>query len=127
MSRVAASTDPGEIRKILTFFAHEFMRRHFESRRGARKADADLINLAIDGKTSVGATLRGMNKSVTHIANAVCCPITVGMEPVREKSNEITAIPILLDRLNDHGLVKGKVVTADAMGRQRLMAEKILA
>jgi predicted transposase YbfD/YdcC len=83
--------------------------------------------LAVDGKTSVGAVPRGMDKSETHIVNAVCGPITVGMEPVREKSNEIVAIPILLDRLNSYDLVKGKVVTSDAMGCQRLIAEKILA
>ena len=46
------------------------------------------------------------------------------MEQVRteEKSNEITAIPILLDRL----ALEGALVTIDAMGCQRDIAEKIV-
>ena len=46
------------------------------------------------------------------------CP---GQKKVEEKSNEITAIPQLLDTIQ----VKGCVITVDAMGTQTEIAEKI--
>ena len=45
----------------------------------------------------------------------------LGQKAVAEKSNEITAIPELLDKIQ----VKGQVVTIDAMGTQKAIAEKI--
>ena len=72
ISRVIASIAPAEVCEILSSCAPDFMRRHFELRPGARKADEGMVNLAVDGKTSVGAVPRGMDKSETHIVNAVC-------------------------------------------------------
>ncbi len=48
--------------------------------------------------------------------------ITLAQAFVGEKTNKITAIPELLDMLN----LKGAVVTIDAMGTQRAIAEKII-
>lgn len=45
----------------------------------------------------------------------------LGQRAVSEKSNEITAIPELLDRIQ----IKGQIVTIDAMGTQKAIAEKI--
>ena len=45
----------------------------------------------------------------------------LGQKAIGKKSNEITAIPDLLDRIQ----VKGQVVTIDAMGTQFVIAEKI--
>ncbi len=45
----------------------------------------------------------------------------LGQKAVEEKSNEITAIPELLDRIQ----VKGHIITIDAMGTQKTIAEKI--
>jgi predicted transposase YbfD/YdcC len=47
----------------------------------------------------------------------------LGQEAVDKKSNEIVAIPLLLERLE----LKGALVTIDAMGCQREIAEKIRA
>lgn len=47
----------------------------------------------------------------------------LGQRAVEEKSNEITAIPQLLDTIN----IKGNVITIDAMGTQTSIAEKIKA
>ena len=64
-------------------------------------------------------TMRG-NKSrvqkANHIVSAWCDmdAFCVGQKKVEEKSNEITAIPQLLDAIQ----VKGCVITVDAMGRQ---------
>ncbi|SDY83109.1 Predicted transposase YbfD/YdcC associated with H repeats [Lachnobacterium bovis DSM 14045] len=45
----------------------------------------------------------------------------LGQKAVEEKSNEITAIPELLDKIQ----IKGHIVTIDAMGTQTAIAEKI--
>jgi predicted transposase YbfD/YdcC len=76
--------------------------------------------LAIDGKTQRGnATAK---QKPNHIVSAVDeNGICYGQETVREKSNEITAIPKLLGRLN----VKGHIVTIDAMGTQTEIARQI--
>jgi predicted transposase YbfD/YdcC len=76
--------------------------------------------LAIDGKTQRGnATSK---QKPNHIVNAVDeNGICYGQELVEEKSNEITAIPKLLSRIN----VKNHIVTIDAMGTQTEIAEQI--
>ena len=45
----------------------------------------------------------------------------LGQKAVEEKSNEIVAIPELLDKIQ----IKGQIVTIDAMGTQTAIAEKI--
>lgn len=45
----------------------------------------------------------------------------LGQKAVEEKSNEITAIPVFLDKIQ----VKGQIITIDAMGTQKEIAEKI--
>lgn len=77
--------------------------------------------VAIDGKTMRGNTQKGSKPS--HIVSAWCDEdgFCIGQVAVEEKSNEITAIPALLDRIN----IKGQIVTIDAMGTQVAIAEKI--
>ncbi len=75
---------------------------------------------AIDGKTQRGNGNK--NQKANHIVSAVDeSGICLGQRLVQEKSNEITAIPKLLDSLN----VKGQIVTIDAMGTQTDIAAKI--
>ena len=77
--------------------------------------------IAIDGKTMRGNTQKGSKPS--HIVSAWCDEdgFCLGQVAVEEKSNEITAIPDLLDRIN----IKGQIITIDAMGTQTAIAEKI--
>ncbi len=77
--------------------------------------------VAIDGKTMCGNTQNGQKPS--HIVSAWCDAdgFCLGQVAVQEKSNEITAIPELLNRIS----VKGHVITIDAMGTQTAIAEKI--
>lgn len=60
-----------------------------------------------------------------HIVSAWCQAngITLGQIAVDEKSNEITAIPKLLDML----VLKGCIITIDAMGCQKEIAAKIIS
>ena len=76
--------------------------------------------LAIDGKTQRG---NGRNEQkANHIVSAVDeNGFCLGEERVDDKSNEITAIPELLESLN----IKGHIITTDAMGTQREIVKQI--
>ncbi|MGF6605022.1 putative transposase YbfD/YdcC, partial [Paraburkholderia sp. GAS448] len=78
--------------------------------------------VAIDGKTVRGSRQRG--ERAIHLVAAYGSGLGMALGRVRTagKSNEITAIPELLDAL----LLKGAIVTIDAMGCQRDIAERIV-
>ena len=80
--------------------------------------------IAIDGKTIRGAKSHG-KKSPIHMVSAWACDnnLVLGQVKTAEKSNEITAIPELLNRLN----IAGNTITIDAMGTQKEIAKKIIA
>ena len=79
--------------------------------------------IAIDGKTLRGAKSHG-KKSPIHMVSAWACQdnLVLGQVKTEEKSNEITAIPQLLDILN----IQGNIITIDAMGTQKDIAKKII-
>ncbi len=79
--------------------------------------------IAIDGKTLRGAKSKG-KKSPVHMVSAWANQnnLVLGQVRVNEKSNEITAIPKLLDTL----LIEGNIITIDAMGTQTDIADKII-
>jgi predicted transposase YbfD/YdcC len=80
--------------------------------------------IAIDGKTMCGTADKNAGKRAIHIVNAWCSSNRLIVEQVKtdDKSNEITAIPELLDML----FIKGSIVTIDAMGCQKDIAKKIV-
>ena len=76
--------------------------------------------LAIDGKTQRGNGSK--NRKANHIVSAVDEKgFCLGQKRVEEKTNEIKAIPELLDSLN----IKGTIITTDAMGTQTAIVKKI--
>jgi len=79
--------------------------------------------VAIDGKTNRGTRDWASGKSPIHVVSAWASEnrITLGQVKTEVKSNEITAIPELLNLLE----IKGCIVTIDAMGCQKNIAEKI--
>jgi predicted transposase YbfD/YdcC len=79
--------------------------------------------MAIDGK-AVRGSRQGAQRAI-HLVSAYGCGLGAVLGQVRtaDKSNEITAIPELLDAL----LLKGAIITIDAMGCQRAIAERIVA
>ncbi len=83
-----------------------------------------LKHIAIDGKTQRGSYDRGKGKAALHLVSAwaVQHHLILGQEAVDEKSNEITAIPRLLELLDLHGAL----VTIDAMGCQKEIAQQII-
>jgi hypothetical protein len=80
------------------------------------------LQVAIDGKTIRRAKTAGA--SAIHLVSAFAqgLGLTLGQVKTAEKSNEITAIPELLDAL----LLKGCLVTIDAMGCQKAIAAKLI-
>lgn len=80
--------------------------------------------VAIDGKTARRSFDRADNKGALHMVSAWSSTqnLVLGTRATTEKSNEITAIPELLDLL----AIKGAIVTIDAMGCQTKIAEKIV-
>ena len=80
--------------------------------------------ISIDGKTIRRSFDRTKNKSAIHMISAFASSsrIVLGQSKVNNKTNEITAIPKLLDLL----LIKGAIITIDAMGCQKTIAKKII-
>lgn len=88
-----------------------------------REDDPDII--AIDGKTSRRSHARSRGRAPLHMVSAWATRqrLVLGQEAVDDKSNEIIAIPRLLERLE----LRGALVTIDAMGTQSAIAEAIVA
>jgi len=80
--------------------------------------------IAIDGKTSRRSYQKRGAKAPIHMVSAFAARqrLVLGQVKVAEKSNEITAIPKLLDML----AIEGAIVTIDAMGCQRDIAQTII-
>src|SRR6202790_2498012 len=83
---------------------------------------ADVI--AIDGKTLRRSYQKKGAKAPIHMVSAFAArqPLVLGQVKVADKSNEIVAIPALLDMM----AMEGAIVTIDAMGCQRGIAQKIV-
>jgi predicted transposase YbfD/YdcC len=81
------------------------------------------LQVALDGKTVRRSQTAG--QKAIHVVSAFAhgLGLTLGQVKTAEKSNEITAIPELLEAL----LLKGCLVTIDAMGCQKAIAAKIVA
>ena len=80
--------------------------------------------VAIDGKTVRRSHDRTLGKKAIHMVNvwASSNGLALGQTKVDEKSNEITAIPKLLQLLE----LSGSIVTIDAMGCQKETAREII-
>ncbi len=85
----------------------------------------DLGHIAIDGKALRRSGSAPKGWAPLHIVSAWAtqCHLTLGQVTVEDKSNEITAIPRLLELLD----LKGALVTIDAMGCQKEIARKVVA
>lgn len=84
--------------------------------------------IAIDGKTSRRSHDRGRGQAALHLVSAYATThsLVLGQRAVTDKSNEITAIPLLLEELAASGALSGSLVSIDAMGCQSDIAETIV-
>ena len=109
--RVLARIDPAAFEKCLLGWIRE-----------VQELTADRV-VAIDGKTLRGSADRDAGRPAIHMVSAWATEnqLSLGQVVVDEKSNEITAIPALLDLLE----ISGALVTIAAMGCQREIAAKV--
>ena len=112
ISRIFQLIDPNEFQKCFA----RWMKSCCEMTHG------DVI--AIDGKTLKGSFKKQNKTDTIHMVSAFAAAnsVVLGQVKTSEKSNEITAIPKLLDLLD----IRGCLVTIDAMGCQTKIAKKIV-
>ena len=110
--RVFARLDPAELVNCIQQWLREIGREIGQ-------------HIAIDGKTLRGSFDKAAGRNPLHLVSAWASEarLTLGQVAVDSKSNEITAIPLLLELLE----LKGATVTIDAMGCQKEIAAKIVA
>ena len=111
------------IKRLMSLIPTESLRRLLENLRSTISENGEDI-IAIDGKTLRGS--RGWNEEnrPLHLLHAWSTEhgICLGQASVEEKSNEITAIPKLIESLE----LKGTVVTTDALNTQKATAVAII-
>ena len=110
--RVFALVDPDEFRRCFLSWAREVVGPPGEQ------------VVAIDGKTLRRSHDRGVGKDALHLVSAWATAngLVIGQVATDAKSNEITAIPVLLKLL----ALEGATVTIDAMGCQTAIAAQIV-
>ena len=111
LGEVVAALDPALFKDCFTSWVEAL-----------REAAPDLV--AVDGKTSRRSHARSKGREPLHLVSAWASRqrLVLGQEAVGGKSNEITAIPLLLERL----ALDGALVTIDAIGAQTGIAATIL-
>jgi predicted transposase YbfD/YdcC len=116
------------LRDLVNRIDPALFRRCFESWVAALWPDRHEF-IAIDGKTArrTHDHRKGLKALHTLSAYATTARLTLAQLSVPEKTNEITAIPELLDQLAEAGQLEGAIVTIDAMGCQVGIADKIVA
>ncbi len=94
----------------------------------AERLPGQVDQIAIDGKTSRRSHDRGKGHAALHLVSAYATThnLVLGQIGVFEKSNEITAIPVLLQYLAQSGALTGALVSIDAMGCQSQIAAAIV-
>lgn len=111
-NRIFATLPPASLKSIFQAWIGDIM------------GDDKLVGqLAVDGK-ALRATAKGRGANAVHMVNVWSTELgmCVGQQKVADKSNEITAIPELLQLLE----LKGCLVSIDAMGTQVKIADTIL-
>jgi predicted transposase YbfD/YdcC len=116
------------LRVLINRIDPDLFRRCFESWVSAMWPDRPEF-IAIDGKTARRSHDRRKGVKALHTlsAYATTAKLVLAQMSVPEKTNEIAAIPELLDDLSAAGQLKGALVTIDAIGCQVEIADKIVA
>jgi predicted transposase YbfD/YdcC len=112
-------------RRVFMLIDPEAFEAGFSAWAGSLVAGFEREVVAIDGKTLRRSFDRKHEHAPLHLVSAWTSEqdLVLGQRCVGDKSNEITAIPELLDRL----ALQNSIVTVDAMGCQTAIAERILA
>ena len=111
------------LRKVFRLLDTQALQRGFAAWAASLRAEAREV-IAVDGKTLRGSKTSPDGKGALHLVSAYATEagLVLAQRAVDGKSNEITAIPELLDMLN----LKGAIVSIDAMGTQKEIARRIV-
>src|SRR5271166_4760745 len=101
------------LRKVFRLLDTQALQRGFAAWAASLRVQAREV-IAVDGKTLRGSKASPDGRGALHLVSAYATEagLVLAQQAVDEKSNEITAIPELLDMLN----LKGAIVSIDAMG-----------
>ncbi len=112
------------IRRVLCALKPEAFQTCFQSWMASLLSEDEDKTVAIDGKTLRRSHDQSHGLGPLHMVSAWASEngLALGQVATEEKSNEITAIPALIDRID----VKGAIVTIDAMGCQKEIAKRIV-
>jgi predicted transposase YbfD/YdcC len=110
------------LRKVFRLLDTKALQQGFAAWASSLRAEAREV-IAVDGKTLRGSKTSPDGKGALHLVSAYATEagLVLAQRAVDGKSNEITAIPELLDMLN----LKGAIVSIDAMGTQKEIARSI--
>lgn len=114
---------PDTFRRVIERVHPKQMEASFEAWVRTLVTDLGVQVVAIDGKKLRGSYDRNNQKDYLYLVSAWAADhrLVLGQTKVRDKSNEITAVPALLELLD----ISGCIVTLDAMGTQTAIAAKI--
>ena len=112
LERVVSLIEPMALEKMLRDIANLI----------CKQLTNDII--AIDGKSLRGSSDSAKEKRAVHLLHAWSCEnrVCLAQMKVDDKSNEITSICSLMDQL----LLKGNIITTDALNTQKATAEKVI-
>ena len=118
IGRVLSLIKPDEFQTALLAWHQQLCQRYHN------EASEQTQHIAVDGKTARGSYTNLEKSNAVHIVSAWATEhgITLGQTEVDSKSNEITAIPELIDFID----VSNSIVTIDAIGAQKEIAKKII-
>lgn len=110
-------------RRVFELISPARFERSFNSWLSRLVSDLGAQVIPIDGKQLNGSYDRSLEQSALHVVSAWASQhrLFLGQVKVDDKSNEITAIPALLELLD----ITGCIITIDAMGTQHEIARRI--
>ena len=116
--RVFSIIKPEELENICVLFAQDVL-KIFSSERDIMNIDGKTDNGSKRNENDVREKVKALNFLNVYSNNLGLC---VASEKIEDKTNEITTIPKVLDRVN----VKGNIITWDALNTQKSNIEKVI-
>ena len=120
IEKVCMMIDPKVFMQLFVDWMHDVVEQINAQKGDDEKITDDVI--ALDDKALRGSR-PAKGKKMVHIVSAYSTKLSLilGFTPVEKKSNEITAIPEVLDML----VIEGCLITSNAMGCQKAICQKI--
>ncbi len=116
--RVFSIIKPDELENICVLFAQDVLKL-FSSNRDIMNIDGKTDNGSKRNENDVRNKVKSLNVLNAYSNNLGLC---VASEKIKDKTNEITTIPKILERIN----VKGNIITWDALNTQKSNVEKVI-